>query len=79
MDVAGQLLARHGGRRVTLQMIEHYLPAPEEVFVAGQGARPPVESGSEQGGDVVTPLGTYATERPSTTGPGRSTTGDARR
>jgi len=47
-DVAGQLLARHGGSQVTLQMTEHYLPTPEEVIRA------------EQGGDVVTPLGTYA-------------------
>ena len=47
-DVAGQLLRRHGGSQVTLQMIEHYLPTPEEVIR------------SEQGSDVVTPLGTYA-------------------
>jgi len=47
-DVAGQLLSRHGGRQVTLQMTEHYLPTPEEVLR------------TEQGGDVVTPLGTYA-------------------
>ncbi len=47
-DVAGQLLHRHGGAQVTLQMTEHYLPTPEEVIR------------SEQGGDVVTPLGTYA-------------------
>ncbi len=47
-DVAGQLLSRYGGSQVTLQMTEHYLPAPEEVLRA------------EQGGDVITPLGTYA-------------------
>jgi hypothetical protein len=47
-DVAGQLLRRHGGSQVTLRMIEHYLPTPEEVIR------------SEQGSDVVTPLGTYA-------------------
>ena len=47
-DVAGQLLSRHGGSQVTLQMTEHYLPTPEEVMRA------------EQGGDVLTPLGTYA-------------------
>ena len=46
-DIAGQLLHRHGGSRVTLQMTEHYLPAPEEV------------TRTEQGRDVVTPLGTY--------------------
>jgi hypothetical protein len=47
-DVAGHLLARHGGTRVTLELIEHYLPTPEEVVRA------------EQGADAVTPLGTYA-------------------
>jgi hypothetical protein len=47
-DLAGHLLTRHGGDRVTLQLTEHYLPTPEEVMRA------------EQGGDVVTPLGTYA-------------------
>ncbi len=47
-DVAGHLLHRHGGSQVTLQMTEHYLPTPDEVVR------------SEQGGDVVTPLGTYA-------------------
>ena len=47
-DLAGHLLARHGGERVTLHLTEHYLPAPEEV-VRG-----------EQGPDVVTPLGSYA-------------------
>jgi len=47
-DVAGQLLSRYGGSQVTLQMTEHYLPAPEEVIR------------SEQGRDVITPLGTYA-------------------
>jgi hypothetical protein len=47
-DVAGQLLVRHGGATVTLALVEHYLPTPEEVLRA------------EQGSDVVTPLGTYA-------------------
>jgi len=47
-DVAGQLLSRFGGSQVTLQMTEHYLPAPDEVIRA------------EQGRDVITPLGTYA-------------------
>jgi len=50
-DVAGQLLARHGGTRVTLSMTEHYLPDPEEVIRA------------EQGRDLVTPLGSYAPAR----------------
>ena len=48
MDVAGHLLERHGGTRVTLQLVEHYLPTPEEVMRA------------EGGADAVTPLGTYA-------------------
>ena len=47
-DLAGHLLRRHGGDRVTLQLTEHYLPTPEEVVRA------------EQGADAVTPLGTYA-------------------
>jgi len=51
-DVAGHLLARHGGTRVTLHLVEHYLPTPEEVVRA------------EQGADVVTPLGTYAVVGP---------------
>jgi hypothetical protein len=46
-DVAGHLLTRYGGSRVELQMVEHYLPAPEEVLR------------SEQGADAITPLGTY--------------------
>jgi hypothetical protein len=52
-DVAGHLLHRYGGIQVTLQMTEHYLPAPEELIRSGQ-------SGAEQGRDLVTPLGTYA-------------------
>jgi len=47
-DIAGHLLHRHGGTQVTLEMTEHYLPEPDEVIR------------SEQGRDVVTPLGTYA-------------------
>ena len=47
-DVAGHLLHRHGGSQVTLRLIEHYLPAPEDVIR------------SEQGADVTTPLGSYA-------------------
>jgi hypothetical protein len=53
-DVAGQLLSRHGGSQVTLQMTEHYLPTPEDVIRA------------EQGEDVITPLGTYALARANT-------------
>ena len=47
-DVARHLLAKHGGSRVELHLVEHYLPDPEEVVR------------SEQGSDAITPLGTYA-------------------
>lgn len=46
--VASQLLGQHDGQQVTLTMVEHYLPAPEEV-VQGRG-----------GEDIVVPLGTFA-------------------
>ncbi|MBM4021523.1 MAG: hypothetical protein FJ284_04635 [Planctomycetes bacterium] len=46
--VADNLLRAHGGERVTLEMVEHYLPGPDEV-VEGRG-----------GPDLVTPLGTFA-------------------
>jgi len=45
--VAGNLLRSQGGSRVTLELVEHYLPAPEEI-VAGT---------TEE--DLVTPLGTF--------------------
>ena len=45
--VATTLLRTHGGTRVTLESVEHYLPDPVEVL------------GGETGDDVVTPLGTY--------------------
>lgn len=48
--VAGQLLARHAGARVELALVEHYLPAPEELTAVEQG---PMD-------DIVTPLGAYA-------------------
>ena len=56
-DLAGHLLERHGGSQVTLQLTEHYLPTPDEVIRPEQG-------GAEQGGDVVTPLGTFAWAEP---------------
>lgn len=46
--VAGNLLRATGGDRVRLEMVEHYLPTPEEVVAGTAGA------------DVVTPLGTFA-------------------
>ncbi|MFM8414039.1 MAG: hypothetical protein ACKOCX_04870 [Planctomycetota bacterium] len=46
--VAANLLRTHGGDRVRLEMIEHYLPGPEEVAEGRSGA------------DLVTPLGTFA-------------------
>ncbi len=46
--VAGNLLRGQGGSRVTLELVEHYLPGPDEV-IAGT-----------DGDDLVTPLGTFA-------------------
>lgn len=51
--VAGQLLERHQGERVELEMVEHYLPAPDEVTRARAGDTAGMD-------DVVIPLGTYA-------------------
>lgn len=48
--VAGQLLERHAGERVELSLVEHYLPAPEELTAEEKG---PMD-------DIVTPLGAYA-------------------
>lgn len=45
--VATTLLRTHGGERVTLDCVEHYLADPAEVLAG------------EAGDDVVTPLGTY--------------------
>lgn len=45
--VATTLLRTHGGTRVTLESVEHYLTDPAEVLAG------------ETGDDVVTPLGTY--------------------
>lgn len=46
--VAGNLLRTHGGDRVTLEMVEHYLPGPDEVAEGRTGP------------DLVMPLGTFA-------------------
>jgi hypothetical protein len=46
--VAGNLLRATGGTQVKLEMVEHYLPGPEEVVAGTSGA------------DIVTPLGTFA-------------------
>ena len=46
-DIATRLLAEHGGREVTLALIEHYLPDTFEVR-EGRG-----------GDDLVMPLGSY--------------------
>lgn len=46
--VAGHLLAAHGGAQVRLEMVEHFLPGPDDVLQ--QKSEP----------DLVTPLGTYA-------------------
>ena len=59
--VAGQLLARHGGERVEIELVEHYLPGPEDFAPRG-----PAAGGAGQGtatppdGDVVVPLGVFA-------------------
>lgn len=47
LGLAELLLTRHDGRGVRLEMVEHYLPGPEEVL-EGRG-----------GDDVVTTLGRY--------------------
>ena len=47
--VAGNLLRTQGGSRVSLEIIEHYLPGPEEVIAGTSGT------------DLITPLGTFAT------------------
>jgi hypothetical protein len=47
--VAGHLLRSHGGSRVSLEVVEHYLPGPEEVIAGTAGV------------DMVIPLGTFAT------------------
>jgi len=46
--VAGNLLRTHGGDRITLELIEHYLPGPDEVAEGRSGP------------DMITPLGTFA-------------------
>jgi hypothetical protein len=46
--VAGNLLRTHGGDRITLEMVEHYLPGPDEV------------AEDRAGPDLVMPLGTFA-------------------
>ena len=51
--VAGQLLTRHGGELVEIDLVEHHLPGPEE-FLPGA----PPAGGA--GGDVVVPLGAFA-------------------
>ena len=45
--VARNLLRVHGGSAVALELVEHYLPAPEEILSATTAA------------DAVTPLGSY--------------------
>ncbi len=54
--VAGQLLARHAGARVTLELVEHYLPGPEELIAVEEGRG----GGPDAMADIVTPLGTFA-------------------
>jgi hypothetical protein len=51
--VAGQLLERYGGTRVELQLVEHYLPLPEEIVRASEPGDAPSMA------DLIMPLGTY--------------------
>lgn len=51
--VAGQLLDRHGGSTVEIDLVEHHLPGPEEFLPGERGPAAP------RGGDVVTPLGAF--------------------
>ena len=46
--IAGNLLRTHGGDRITLDLVEHYLPGPDEVAEGRTGP------------DLVMPLGTFA-------------------
>ena len=48
--VARHLLAEHDGEKVTLTLVEHFLPGPDEVIA---GTTEP---------DTLTPLGTFARE-----------------
>jgi len=50
--VAAHLLETHGGEQITLEMVEHYLPGPEEV------------AEGRSGDDLVTPLGSFARREP---------------
>jgi hypothetical protein len=65
-SVAGNLLRSHGGDRITLEMVEHYLPGPEEVAEGRTGP------------DLVTPLGTFARVGPTGGTPPAETTGTDR-
>jgi hypothetical protein len=46
--VAGNLLRTHRGDRISLELVEHYLPGPDEVAEGRSGP------------DMITPLGTFA-------------------
>ena len=54
--VAGQLLDRHGGGRVELTLVEHYLPDPVELAPPASGASPVAAADRA---DLLIPLGTY--------------------
>ncbi len=51
--VAAQLLERHDGTRIELDLVEHYLPAPDELIRARAGEAVAMD-------DLSTPLGAYA-------------------
>jgi hypothetical protein len=46
-DIATRLLTEHNGQKITLKLIEHYLP---DTFETREG---------RAGADMTTPLGTY--------------------
>lgn len=50
-DLARHLLSRHGGEEVQLELVEHYLPDPEEILAGKRGE------------DLVIPLGRFGRRR----------------
>lgn len=54
--IAAELLARHEGQSVSLELVEHYLPSPGDVVDARAGG----QAATDRWQDLVMPLGTYA-------------------
>ncbi|MBU6275709.1 MAG: hypothetical protein KGQ61_03655 [Planctomycetes bacterium] len=57
--VAGQVLERHRGVVVEIELVEHHLPGPEEFGDRPAGESAGAGEGEAPGGDVVVPLGTF--------------------